>query len=130
MTTVDTRIVVIPNSNAIGDKVINYSKVEFRKQDIMIGISYSDSIDRAKEILENIAKSDSRIIINEEYPLQIIVHSLGDNAVNIAFRPWTRSEDYWKLKYDLIETIKKEFDTGGIHFPFPQRDVHLYTMKS
>jgi len=36
------------------------------------------------------------------------------------------SADYWGVKFDLTEAIKKRFDKDGISFPFPQQDVHLY----
>jgi small conductance mechanosensitive channel len=57
------------------------------------------------------------------------VNNLGDNAVEILFRAWTLNGDYWDTRYDVLETIKTEFDKAKLSFPFPQRDVHLYTEK-
>jgi small conductance mechanosensitive channel len=38
--------------------------------------------------------------------------------------------DYWGVKFDLTEAIKKRFDKEDIAFPFPQQDVHLYREDS
>ena len=37
-----------------------------------------------------------------------------------------KTEDYWDVKFDLLEKIKVTFDQQGITIPFPQRDIHLY----
>ena len=54
--------------------------------------------------------------------------SLGDSSVNIAVRPAVNKEDYWDLYFDLVKTIKQEFDKNGIEIPFPQRDVWIKEM--
>jgi len=40
-----------------------------------------------------------------------------------------KSADYWGVRSDILETVKKTFDKKGLNFPFPQRDVHLYKEK-
>jgi len=55
----------------------------------------------------------------------IFVQALDDSSVNIAARPWVKSEDYWSLQWDIPERVKLRFDAKGITIPFPQRDVHL-----
>ena len=32
----------------------------------------------------------------------------------------------WNYRTDVIEQVKVRFDTEGISFPFPQRDVHVH----
>ena len=68
-------------------------------------------------------------LLKEPAPV-IAVSELGDSAVNIVVRPWVKTEDYWSARFQLIEQIKTTFDEQGISFPFPQRDVHLYTEES
>ncbi|MBT8100916.1 MAG: mechanosensitive ion channel, partial [Gammaproteobacteria bacterium] len=48
------------------------------------------------------------------------------SSVNFVVRPWARTEDYWNVRFDLTEAIKKRFDEENITFPFPQQDVHLF----
>jgi small conductance mechanosensitive channel len=98
-----------------------------RQIDLEVWISYSDDIDYAREVLTRIARENEKTIINEEdRPVKVIVKSLWDNAVILGLRVWTSTDNYWGLRFELIETIKKEFDKtkGKLNFPFPQRDVH------
>jgi len=54
------------------------------------------------------------------------VAELADSSVNLVVRPWVKSEDYWAVRFDLIETMKVKLEAAGISIPFPQRDVHIY----
>jgi small conductance mechanosensitive channel len=40
----------------------------------------------------------------------------------MAYVPW---EEYYSTRYDILEQIKTRFDQEGIHFPYPQLDVHM-----
>jgi len=53
------------------------------------------------------------------------VAELADSSVNLVVRVWTKTGDYWGVKFDMTETIKNRFDAEGIGIPFPQRDVHI-----
>ena len=123
----DKKTIIIPNSQISGSSLINYSKEPKRRIDLEVWIAYNDSIDKAKEVLEKIAKNDEKVLSNEW--ITIWVSSLWDNAVILAFRVFIKSEDYWPTFFRLNETIKKEFDKAWLNFPFPQRDVHIYNEK-
>jgi len=120
--------IIIPNSEAIGSSIVNMSTVEKKRVDLVVGISYSDSVDLAKETLEKIAK-DSDIVLHDE-GYTIWVCELADSAVNIAFRVWVKSDDYLPAHLVLTEAVKETFDkVDGLNFPFPQRDVHMFNAK-
>jgi len=128
LTTVDAKTIIIPNSSAIGGSIVNYSMENKKRVDLDVGISYGDSIDKAREVMQKIADADSRVIHKDG--VTIAVKSLGDNAVIFTFRVWVKTADYWSVYFDLTEAVKKEFDASGeLNFPFPQRDVHLYNAK-
>ena len=38
---------------------------------------------------------------------------------------WTEASEYWGVKFDLTEAVKKDFDRYEISIPYPQQDVHL-----
>lgn len=126
--TVDTKIVIVPNSDAISWSLVNYSMKEERQIDMPVGIWYTDDIDYAREVLTKIATDNDKAIITEDKPVKVIVKELWDNAVTLALRVWTTTDDYWAMKWELVETVKKEFDKtkGKLNFPFPQRDIHHY----
>ena len=51
---------------------------------------------------------------------------MADSSLNFVVRPWTKTEDYWTVYFEVMRSIKEEFDKAGISIPFPQRDVHLF----
>ncbi len=59
-----------------------------------------------------------------------MVGELGDSSVNILVRPWVKAEDYWPLRWHLLETIKVRFDEAGITIPYPQQDVYMHEVKA
>ena len=122
--TPDNKKIYIPNSSLTSGNIVNYSASDTRRVDMVFGIGYSDDIDKAKSVIADVLKNDSRIL--DEPAPQIVVAALADSSVNFNVRPWVNSADYWNVYFDTTETIKKRFDAENITIPFPQRDVHLH----
>jgi small conductance mechanosensitive channel len=123
LVTPDNKVVVVPNSTMTGGNITNYSAKDTRRVDMVFGIGYSDNIDKAKKVIEDVLNSDKRIL--KEPAPQIVVSELADSSVNFNVRPWVNTVDFWGVYFDTTETIKKEFDEQNISIPFPQRDVHM-----
>ena len=121
--TPDNQIIMIPNKNVWGNTITNVTASETRRVDLLFGISYEDEIPKALEVIENTVRSHAKTL-QEPEPL-IRVHELADNSVNIICRPWTKTEDYWTVYWDLNHHMKEAFDKAEISIPYPQRDVHL-----
>jgi len=120
----DGRIVIIPNNKLISDKIINYSLEEVMRADLVVGISYSDDIPRAKAVLRDVVSQNKRVLADPEP--QIFVLELADSSVNLAVRAYVKKENYWNARWELNEAIKLRFDQEGISIPFPQQDVHIF----
>jgi small conductance mechanosensitive channel len=125
--TVDNKVVIIPNAKMMGDNIVNYSAKDTRRVDLDFGVSYGDDIDKVRKILADVVKNESRVLKDPE--TMIIVKELADSSVNFQVRAWTKTADYWGVYFDMVETVKKQFDASGISIPFPQRDVHVYEHK-
>ena len=123
LTTPDNKVVYIPNSTLTGGNIINYSAKDRRRVDMVFGIGYSDDIDKAKNVIQSVLNSNSRIL--KDPAPQIVVSELGDSSVNFNVRPWVNTPDYWGVFFETTEQIKKKFDEQNISIPFPQRDVHM-----
>jgi small conductance mechanosensitive channel len=122
--TIDNRQVIIPNNLIVNNTFINYTKENFRKIDLLVGIGYSSSIIQAKEVILQLISEDQRII-NEPEPPMVAVSELANSSVNLVIRAWTKTEDMLDVKFTLLERIKTEFDNKGIEIPFQQRVVYL-----
>lgn len=121
--TPDKRTIIVPNARLLDGPITNYSASENRRIDLVIGISYDSDTSRAKDILAQLVQDDARIL--DDPAPQIGVLELADSAVQIAFRPWVRNADVLKVRFDLLERVKSEFDAQGIDIPFPQMGVRL-----
>ena len=125
--TADNQLVIVPNNKIISDTITNINAKDTRRIDLVVGISYSDDMTRTKEILEGLAGDDDRVL--DDPAVTIAVSELADSSVNLVFRPWVKTEDYWAVRFDLTEKIKTSLDEAGISIPFPQQDVHLFVEK-
>ena len=126
--TFDNKRVVIPNGNLSNATLTNVSVYDKRRCDMTFGIGYDDDIDKAKKILQRLFEEDERSL-TEPAP-RICVAGLGDNSVDLMFRPWVGTDDLWPYYWDMQEKVKKAFDEEGISIPYPQRDVHLYNASN
>ncbi len=125
--TADRKKIIIPNSDIMSAPIINYTGERKRRIDLIIWISYNDDIDKAKKILDNIAKSDERIFYKDW--VTIWVKELWADSVNFDFRFFVKSNEYWDVYRNILEIVKKTFDKEWLNFPYPQRDIHLYNEK-
>lgn len=124
LNTLDNRRVVIPNAKVTDGNIVNYTANDKRRVDLVFGISYSDNIKTAKDVLEKLVAADPRILKDPE--VTIAVAELGDSSVNLVCRPWVKPADYWGVFFDLTEKSKIALEEAGLSIPFPQRDLHMY----
>lgn len=124
----DNKTIIIPNAKITGDNIVNYSAKDTRRVDLVIGVSYSDDLNKVKAVLESVLAADSRVLENPAPTIGVL--ELADNSVNLAVRPWTATANYWDVYFDLHKAIKERFDAEGISIPFPQRDLHVYQESS
>jgi small conductance mechanosensitive channel len=120
----DNKQIIVPNSQIMGSIITNYSANETRRVDMVVGVSYSDDLDKVRKTLQEVIAADERVL--NDPACTIAVSELADSSVNFVVRPWVNTADYWAAKFDLTEAIKKRFDKEGISIPFPQRDVNVY----
>jgi small conductance mechanosensitive channel len=122
--TFDNRQVVIPNASLSNASLTNYSAYPNRRVDMTIRISYTDDIQKAREVIRQTLATDERILQDPE-PM-IVVGDLGESSVDLKVRIWAHGDDLWFCYWHMLEQIKMAFDQNGITIPYPQRDVHHF----
>jgi len=128
MLTLDNKLIIVPNNQITSGIITNFSAKEIRRVDLVVAVSYGDNLNKVTAVLEDILTKDERIL--DDPAPTVAVFQLGESSINFAVRPWVKSDDYWPTLFDLNKTIKERFDAEGISIPFPQRDVHLFPVKS
>ena len=124
ITTFDNQTLVVPNSKIWGDVIKNVTAQTVRRVDMEFGIGYGDDVENAERVLEEILTNHEMVLKKPKSMIKL--HTLGDSSVNFIVRPWTKTEDYWDVYWDITREVKMRFDREGISIPFPQTDVHLH----
>ncbi|MEZ4906671.1 MAG: mechanosensitive ion channel [Saprospiraceae bacterium] len=123
LATLDNKRIIVPNGLVTGNTITNISGQETVGVELTYGISYNDDIDKAKEVILQVG-SECPYILDD--PKQgVVVAELGNSSVNLATRPFCKSENYWNTMFYMNENVKKAFDKNNISIPFPQMDVHF-----
>jgi small conductance mechanosensitive channel len=91
--------------------------------DLVVGISYGDSIDTGYQVLREIAAAEPRIF--QDPAPQLMVQALADSSVNLQLRIWATVDDYWDVYWEYNKVLKEKIEAAGLTIPFPQRDVHM-----
>ena len=65
------------------------------------------------------------LVPKPNYSPSVNVESLDESQVTLIVRAWAEIANYWQVLYDVNERIYKQLPQHGLHFPFPQVDVHV-----
>lgn len=124
----DNRRMIVPNSKITADIITNFSDIKKRRIDLVFGISYSDDIKKAKDVLMNLVLSEPKVL-KDPAPV-VAVSELADSSVKLVCWPWVKPSDYWEVYFNLIEQGKIALEKNGMSIPFPQHDVHVFHDKT
>lgn len=121
--TYDNKIIILPNGLLSNNMIINYSRSKTRFVEWVFSIGYEDNIGQARKLIIDEIFTDSRVLTKSD-PF-ISVTALTESTVNITVRAEVKQNDYYDVLYQYLENVKVRFDKEGIHFPFPQQDIHV-----
>ena len=123
ISTIDGTKVVLPNGNLSNSNIKNYSSNAKRKLCINFSVSYDSDIDKVKKVLKSVIDKEDMVLKDQEIFIRLTEHA--ESALIFTVRVWTENKNYWPLKFNLLENVKKAFDKNNISIPFPQIDVHV-----
>ena len=112
-----------PNSGIWSSPLKNFSRNGKRRMELSIRISYSDSLDTAFGVLNEIIASETRFL--KEPAPQIIVQSMQESCINLVIRAWAYNNVYWDIYFQKMRILKEKIEEAGLHIPFPQQEVHI-----
>ena len=123
ISTPDNRIIYIPN-NVISTAIIdNYSAAETRRVVWTLGIAYGDDVEVARRTILAMLEADERVL-KDTAPM-VYLSELADSVVTLSVRAWTKNSEYWDVYFEYNERFYTELPKVGIHFSYPQMDVHI-----
>ena len=114
--TADNQKIIVPNSSITSGSITNVNANNTRRVDIVVAISYEDSIKNAKDDLTNIINSNPKVLKDKGFGISVT--DLAETSVKLGVNVWAKSSDYGSLKAELLEEIKIKFDEVGITIPY------------
>ncbi|MCK7629636.1 mechanosensitive ion channel [Shewanella sp. JNE10-2] len=121
--TPDNKVIVAPNSSIMNGTITNYSALENRRIDLVIGVSYKADIALTKKVLTDILDNNQYVLKDPSYTVGL--SELGNSSINFVVRPWVKTPNFWAARFEILEQIKNALDAANIEIPFPQMDIHV-----
>lgn len=124
VTTTDNKDIIMPNGALTNAVITNFSAEESRRVDLEFAVAYDSDAERVKQVLLLLADKHEQVLKDPAPFARMTKHD--QSALIFTLRVWTKKEDYWTVKFDLLEQVKAAFDKLEIQIPFPQMDVHIH----
>lgn len=125
--TYDGKIVMVPNSKILSNKITNFSQEPHRLIDTIIQVGYQSDIEEVKRLLTDILIADSRII--REKGIIVRLNALNSSSMDFMVRAWVPGSELQNATFDFLEKTKTILDNYKINIPYPQIDVHLHSKE-
>ena len=120
---IDNKTVIMPNGKLADSNITNVTREDKRRIDLVIAVDYSENIKKVRSVLSQVIESEPDIL--REEPIDIVVGDLNRSSVDMIVHVWVNKEDYWSVRWDMLEKIKEKFDEEQIVIPYDQLDVTL-----
>ncbi len=127
LNTPDNKVVMIPNGALANGNIVNYSRKELRRVDMVFSISYSSDVEKAKKIMKDVL-SNHKLVLKDPSPT-VELNTMNQSSLDFVCRPWVKNSDYWTVYFDVTTQVKNAFKEEGIEIPYNQLDVHIIDKK-
>ena len=123
LTTVDNRVVYIPNGTLSTSTIVNYTEKDIRRVDLTFTVTSTNDLEKVKEIIRNACICHPLVLTEPNTTVRLSAKYA--DSMELVAKMWVRTDDYWTVYYDAMESVKKALDENGIHSPSNQMDVHV-----
>lgn len=126
LTTGDNKVIVIPNGIITNASIQNNTDNHERRVDIIVPIEYQEDFNKVKALLLRLAEENDLVLKDEIHEPVVFLNEFAASSINVGFRVWAKTDDYWTVLWGLQENIKSEFDKNGISIPFDQLEIKIH----
>ena len=125
----DRKELIIPNKEFITGKVVNWSLSDSTLRIVIpVGIAYGADTKLARKVLKEIIEGHKHVL--EDPKPRVFFVGFGDSALNFEIRVFIGHIDHYLHTIDDIhEAVDQGFRKAGIEIAFPQRDIHVRSIK-
>lgn len=121
--TFDNEKVTIPNRLVEGQEIKNFSSQRKLRRRIIVGVEYGSDLQKAREILWNIAMQHPNTL-NDVEPM-VVNLGFGASSVDLEVRYWVEPtrQGVMKTQTEIIDQIHDQFRAAGISIAFPHMQI-------
>jgi small conductance mechanosensitive channel len=116
--------VYIPNKDFLRHAFYNFSVLEKRRIDLVVGVSYADDLEKVEDAVLSTIKNLEGVI--DKDMIVFDYSEFDSSSINFNIRFWIEYPDqpgYLTMRSKAIKAIKKAFDEQDITIPFPIRTL-------
>lgn len=121
---------VIPNKEFVTGQVINWTLSDPTLRAIIpVGIAYGSDTELAEKLLYQVARESELVLVDP--PPRVLFLEFGDSSLNFELRVYVASIDnLLQVRHEMHRAIDSAFRKAGIEIAFPQRDIHVRSIKA
>jgi potassium-dependent mechanosensitive channel len=122
---------IVPNSTLLEGRVTNWTMGDHRvRRTVRVGVAYGSDVDDVMARMLACAQSHAQVL--QQPAPRVLFEDFGDSTLMFGLYIWLdvgRGVDGPGVMSELRVMIGKSFAEAGISIAFPQRDVHLDTLR-
>ena len=117
LSTPDNKQIIVPNGQAWGNIIINFSSYPTRRVDFTFSVDYDTDLELAREVIRQVLEADARI--HTDPAVFVELGNFADSSIDFFARAWVNAGDYWDVHFDANRRIKTGLRRGGHLNSFP-----------
>jgi len=129
--TADNTHMIVPNSKLLENSLVNFTlSDDIVRTKVTVGVAYGSDVRMAEQLLYRVLREHAAVL--QDRDPRVLFSDFGDNALAFEAIFWLRARttlERRQVESDLRYRIDELFREHGVVIAFPQRDVHLDTLR-
>lgn len=118
LNTPDGRNVIVPNSKASGDTIVNHSTDGSIRVDLFTYMPYEEDFEKIEKLLLEAIASHPKIL--HDLGSTVDIESYESHSIKLGIFVYCHPDDYWPVYYSVNRIIKKTFGSHGIKVAYSE----------
>lgn len=120
LVTTDNKVVIIPNGALSSTSLINYSRMDTRRIDIVFNLGHGVDLNALNPKIVELAKQDKRVFADPEPK---VIATISNLSVSLDLRFWCKNDDYWDVLADMNKKVYDFLVEADVQLPYSKINV-------